>query len=186
MKPTLAILILLLSCQLFAQQDTAKAQQIRSAMLTEYPLLTWLRKSPVDISCMLESQLGYQDRAFRCGTKYVNKGDPCKKTKEYYEGLQIPENIVPKIHPMIKSISLSFEHGELQQVTIEFKDSMIIGRIRSLFAIPANRNQLPANVMDISYGEDLAIARRPDDLRYSSMLDITGFDHMGSGDVDCK
>jgi hypothetical protein len=87
---------------------------------------------------------------------------------------------------MIKSISLSFEHGELQQMTLEFRDSLPIGRIRSLFAIPANRTQLPANVMDISYGEDLTIARRPDDLRYSRMLDLTGFDHMGSGDVDCK
>jgi hypothetical protein len=179
MKPTLIILILLLSYHLSAQQDT-------SAILSKYPLLTWLRKSPVDISCMLESQLGYQDRRFRCGRKYVNKGDPCRNTKEYYKGLQIPEKLIPRIHPLFEDMTLFFEHGNLQMIVIEFKDSMTIGQIKSIFALPLTQTDFPPNVIYIDYGYDERTPGKTHDAKYSRELILTGFEHMGAGDVDCK
>lgn len=186
MKNSICILILLISCQLFAQRDTLKTEYIPSAVLTKYPLLTWLRKSPVEINCMLQSQLHYQDRRFKCGTNYVNKGDPCKKTKEYYEGIQIPDSLAVKIHPLFKSISLSFEHGDLQLLIIEFKDSMSIGRIKSMFALPAEQIDFPDNLIYIDYADGESAPFKTHDEKYTNSLMIVGFEHLGAGDVDCS
>ena len=186
MKLYLFIITLFISCQLFAQQDAAKAKQAQSAILSKYPLLTWLRKSPVEISCMLESQLGYQDKIFKCGRKYVNKGDPCKKTKEYYEGIQIPPNLIAKIHPLFKNITLAFEHGDLQLITIEFKDSMSIAQLKSMFTLPAGQEDFPGNVIYIDYADGERAPFKTHDEKYTNELMITGFEHLGAGDVDCK
>lgn len=167
--------------------DSVNARNIYSAILSEYPLITWLRKSPVEISCMLESQLGYIDPVFKCGNKnYVNKGDPCKKTKEYYEGLQIPDNVAFHIYPLFKTITLAFEHGNLQDLSIEFNDSMTIDKIKELFNLPSERNKFPDNIMYIWYGENISASNKPTDPKYTRWLTIVGFDHLGAGDVDCK
>jgi hypothetical protein len=165
----------------------SNAPNVNSDILSKYPLITWLRKSPVEISCMLESQLGYKDPVFNCARKnYVNKGDPCKKTKEYYEGLQIPDNLAPKIHPLFKTITLAFEHGNLQMVTIEFNDSIAIDQIKELFNLPSERSKFPDNIMYIRYGENVSASNKPTDPKYTRWLEIVGFDHLGAGDVDCK
>ncbi len=180
----------------YSNSITAQIPEIKSkhasidtsnVLLTKYPLITWLRKSPVEISCMLESELGYKDKAFNCGHKnYVNKGDPCKKTKEYYEGLQIPGYLAPHIYPLIKTISLAFEHGDLQDLSIEFKDSISIDLIKQIFRLPSDRGHFPDNITYIYYGENVTALNKPVDPQYTRWLDIVGFDHMGAGDVDCK
>ena len=121
-------------------------------LVVKYPFVTWLRKSPVEISCILESELGYKDKVFNCGHKnYVNKGDPCKNTKEYYEGLHIPDYLAPHIYPFIKTISLAFEHGNLQDLRIEFKDSISIDQIKQIFGLPRDRKHFPDNIMYVYF-----------------------------------
>ena len=85
-------------------------QNIYTKILAKYPLVTWMRKTPVEIGCMLESEFNFKDSLFNCNYKnYVNNGDPCNKTAEYYQGIKIQAELYKKIHPSIKDISLDFE-----------------------------------------------------------------------------
>jgi hypothetical protein len=168
-------------------RDSVNARFTNSAVLIKYPLISWARESPIEISCMLESQFGYVDSVFKCDNKfYVNKGDPCKNTREYYEGLQIPSNLVAKIHPLFKAITLSFEHGDLQDISIEFNDSISIDQVKQLFNLPTDKELYPENVMYIEYGENVTAPNKPKDPAYTRWLNIIGFDHIGAGDVDCN
>ena len=168
-------------------QDSSDRDKPQSPFLTKYPLITWARKSPAEIGCMLEAELGYKDKVFNCGRKnYVNKGDPCKKTKEYYEGVQIPDHLAPKIFPLFKTITLAFEHGALQDMTIEFNGSMTVDKIKELFTLPSDSSRFPDNIMDIRYGDNVSAPNKPTDPGYTRWLEIIGFEHMGSADVDCK
>jgi len=170
-----------------SSRDSIKVSTIYVPFLMQYPLTTWPRKNPAVFGCMLESHFGYKDSMFNCArSNYVNKGDPCKNTKEYYEGLQIPDNISSLIYPLFKTITLDFEHGNLQNVSIEFNDSIAIDMIKMTFRLPSDRNQFPDNIMDIRYGENVSAPNKPRNPRYTRWLEIVGFDHIGSGDVDCK
>ena len=145
-----------------------------------------MRKTPVEIGCMLQSEFNYRDSVFNCDYKnYVNKGDPCKKIKEYYEGIVIPENLIRKIHPLIKLINLDFEHGNLREITITFEDSLLKTKIREIFNLPAN-GKLPANVIGINYGDDIFSKDKPVNSNFTRWLVITAFDHTGAGDVGCE
>jgi hypothetical protein len=158
-----------------------------SLFLIKYPLLSWAGKSPVEIGCMLETEFSFKDSVFNCAYKnYINKGDPCKKTKEYYEGINFPEHLVAKVHPSVKEMDLKFEHGQLQEITITFKDSLLKDKIRQLFNLPAKKDSLPANVMSIGYGENVYSKDKPSNPKYTRWLSITCFEHMGAGDVDCN
>ena len=155
--------------------------------LIKYPLLSLLRKTPVEIGCILETEFKYRDSVFNCDYKnYVNKGDPCVKTDEYYEGLTIPAELFKKINPAIKEINLDFEHGSLRELTITFRDSLLKDKIREMFNLPAENGTLPDNIMIINFGENVFSNDKPADPNYTRWLTVTGFEHMGAGDVDCK
>lgn len=172
------------SNQLVIRKDTIIAGP---DFFTKYPLLTLLRKTPVEIGCILETVFTYRDSVFNCDHKnYVNKGDPCIKTDEYYEGINIPEALFKKIHPAIKDIKLDFEHGSLRELTITFQDTLSKDKIRTMFNLPSENSSLPDNIMMINYGENIFSNNKPVDPNYTRWLTITGFEHMGAGDVDCK
>lgn len=154
--------------------------------LSEYPLVSWARKSPVEIGCMLESEFSYRNSVFNCDyKKYSNDGDPCVNTKEYYEGLEFPAHLVSKVHPLIKDITLDFEHGDLREIAITFSDSIRKDRVRKLFNLP-EESEYPENIMQILYGENVYSKDKPVNPEYTRWLTITGFEHMGAGDVDCE
>jgi len=153
---------------------------------TSYPLLTLLRKTPVEIGCILEKAFQYRDPVFNCSyINYVNKGDPCVKTTEYYEGLKIPAALFTKMHAAIKDIQLDFEHGSLREINITFLDSLPKEKIRAIFNLPAENSSLPDNIMSINFGDNVYSGNKPADPNFTSWLTITGFEHMGAGDVDC-
>ncbi len=180
MKNILSFLALavLFSCQNSSTESTADSefdQDQKPGFLSKYPLATWMRKSPVEIGCMLENELAFRDSIFNCAYEdYINNGDPCKNTDTYYEGPQFPDSLVSKIHSSITNISLSFEHGNLQELDISLKDSMLITDLKTIFNLP---DSLPENVMSINYGENP---------KYTKSLALIGFEHMGEGDVDCE
>ncbi len=89
-----------------------------------------------------------------------------------------------RIHPAIKSMQLEFEHNSLREITITFKDSLAISRVRDIFQLPANRQGFPENVQEIGYGENIFSKRKPVNPAYTIWLTITGFDHMGSADMN--
>ncbi|TRZ71182.1 MAG: WG repeat-containing protein [Bacteroidetes bacterium] len=155
-----------------------------AAFLLKHPLLTWMRKSPVEIGCMLESEFSFKDPVFNCDYKgYINKGDPIKNNVEYYEGITFPLSLVPKIHPSIKILNLEFEHGNLREIFIEFKDSLLKSKIAEIFDLPTERTSFPDNIIDIGYGENISASNKPIDPKFTKWLIIYGFDHIGAGEV---
>lgn len=138
---------------------------------------SWPRATLPEFGCFLEKEFGYKDVRFNCSLKnYKNAGDPCKNTEAYYEGITFPEKYVKKINPAIKSIDLSWEHGELQSVSLSFKSKLATKKIRHLFKLPVNENGVHANIMSYSI---------QDCHKSYNCLTLQGFDHMGAGDVDC-
>jgi hypothetical protein len=158
-----------------------------SFFMVKHPLLTLLRKTPVEIGCILETEFSFRDSVFNCDYKnYVNTGDPCKKIIEYYEGIQIPDNLVKKLHPFLKYIDLEFEHGNLREITLTFTDSLLKDKIKEIFNLPLERSKFPNNILKIDYGENIISRDKPINSNYTKWLIITGFDHIGAGEVNCK
>src|SRR5690606_16040310 len=159
----------------------------KDAFLKEYPLITLLRKTPPEIGCILESKLKYKDSIYNCSNKnYVNPGNPCGSDNQYYKGIKIPDSIARKIHSKFKSIELSFEHGNLQELSIVFKDSLRKTDILNTFKLPKEKTEFPENIINISYGENVFSKMKPLDTLYTRWLSITGFDHIGAGELDCE
>lgn len=168
-----------------SREETIKITE-NTSLLSRYPLITWARKSPVEIGCMFEKEFSYRDRVFNCNNiNYVNNGDPCKNTEEYNEGILFPVEFASKVNPLIKDIALKFEHGSLQELSITFKDSLLKDRIQQLFILPTTQSAFPDNVMEISYGENIFSAEKPSNPNYTKWLTIVGFEHVGAGEVDC-
>jgi len=165
--------------------SSANIQRIKSSFLLRYPLLTWMRKSPVGIGCILETEFSYKDPVFNCDYKdYVNKGDPIKNTTEYYEGIKFPDSLVSKIDLSVETLELEFEHGNLREISIQFKDSILKSKISEIFELPTKRSKFPDNITDIGYGENISASNKPVNLNYTRWLTIEGFDHMGAVEME--
>ena len=138
--------------------------------------LQWPRMRATDFGCMLERRFGVQDAVYGCGRDFaaIDWGDTCTDPDRYYAGPGFPRQFASRLDPAIDRIELSWEHGELQYVAIVFRPGTTRERIESAFG--AKPGALPANVqhMDIQdVGKGIL------------SLGLTGFDHMGAGDVDC-
>jgi hypothetical protein len=167
-----------------AFQDTAHAAP---SFLSRHPVLTWMRMSPVEIGCMFQTEYGYRDSVFNCDYKnYANHGDPCKNDKEYYEGIELPDSIAQKVNPVISQLLMDFEHGNLQQLVVSLRDSMEVSKAKELFQLPSANEPLPDNVISVDYGQDMVSPDKPVSSNYTKAIVLIGFEHMGSGDVDCE
>lgn len=128
---------------------------------------TWPRAHVSEFGCFLEKEFGHKDKKFNCSQKkYINKGDPCKNTEEYYEGPEISQALSTKVDPKIESIHLSWEHGDLQNVSITLKRKYSEKELRESFKLPHG-----ASIQECS--------------KINTCIVLNGFDHMGAGDVDC-
>ncbi len=163
-------------------------------------VLAWPRMSSSEFGCYMEQTLGHQDKRFNCSLKnYENQGDPCTNTDAYYEGPILPANLATRVHPLAREIELSWEHGELQQVTVTLEGTLSEAEVRNAFELPLATNhpspetaqRLPENVMDAQVEYPLEpINSSPGKLPGTpspglTSIVLTGFDHMGAGDVDC-
>jgi hypothetical protein len=167
------------------QIDTAA--QTAPTFLSVHPVLTWMRKTPVEIGCMFQTEYGWRDSVFNCDYRnYANKGDPCNNEKEYYEGVELPDSIAQKVHPLIAQLLMDFEYGSLQQLVISLKDSMEVNKAKELFALPASKDALPDNVLSVDYGQEMVSPDKPVGANYTKAIVIIGFEHQGAGDVDCE
>ena len=172
-------------------EQTAKNQSINAVNFEEYnstfllhhPLITLIRKTPAEIGCILQTEFNYRDSLFNCDYKnYINKGDPVKNTKAYYEGIQIPQEVIKKINPAIKEMVLQFEHGNLREINITFTDSLLKSKIQQVFKLPVDRKNFPPNIIGIEYGENIFSAEKPVNEKYTRWISIIGFDHIGAGE----
>jgi len=137
------------------------------AQLKKQDITTWPKASVSDFGCFLEKQFGHKDDKFNCGLKkYVNKGDPCLNTTEYYEGPKFPAKLAEKINAKIESVDLIWEHGLLQSVSLTLNAKYPEKEVRKLFKLAKT-----AQVDDCS--------------KKNTCVTLTGFDHMGAGDSEC-
>jgi hypothetical protein len=150
---------------------------------------TWPRMTADAFGCYLEKQLGHRDPRFNCALKhYENKGDPCKNTDAYYEGPAFPPDLATRVHPLATDVQLDWEHGELQNVTITLKGTWNENEVRRVFKLADTH---ASNIMsvDVQYPTgpvDDSVGHKPSDpMHGSTAVMLTGFDHMGAGDVDC-
>ena len=185
------ILVILIACNQKSHKnglvsDSTHTIQESSVIFDRYPLITWLRKTPVEIGCMLEKELIYRDSIFNCDSKnYINMGDPCVNTDLYYEGIVLTENLAQNLHPQIKAMDLEFEHGSLRQIHITFRDSLSITNLNRIFRLPNDKSKYPENILSIEYGENLISNSKPVNINFTKWLTITGFEHIGSGEAGC-
>ncbi len=116
----------------------------------EYDLLSWLKKNPAEIGCILEKEFSHRDSVFNCDCKnYFNNADALENISAYYEGLVFPKRLSKKVHRTIESLDFEFEHGELRKIFITFSDSLHIDKINEIFGIPENKNELAENILKL-------------------------------------
>jgi len=123
---------------------------------------------------MLEQSLGHREPKFNCSLKKFKPVDnPC--VSAYYDGVEFPPALVAKVHPLLSNIELTWEHGQLQSVSLDFKKGVDANSLRKTFGLDRT-SAYPKNIMS---------ADIQDCSRDSVCLLIQGFDHMGAGDVEC-
>ena len=171
MKFPIALVMLALVHQLsFAAQELAPAR---------HNVLKWQSMDPVQFGCYVEKTFGIRDPRFHCGARrYVPSSDPCTAGDAYDEGPAFPDAAAARIHPAIKAIDLSWEHGKLQQVSIDFKRKLSRKEIATILALPENF-EVPQEKMKFV---SIYIQECSSD---GTCLGIQMFEHMGAADVDC-
>lgn len=162
MRPTLGKLV---SLALLASSSLLAAPPQK---LSKTDFTSWPRANAKEFGCFLEKSFGQKDEKFNCELKsYKNSGDPCKNTKEYYEGPTFPREKVGKVNRRIEDIQLSWEHGELQSVSVVMKKKYPAKELKNIFKLPE-----AASIQDCSLK--------------ATCIVLTGFDHMGAGDANCS
>ena len=129
----------------------------------------WSDKNPVQLGCEFAKKYGYKHAKFNCKTKdYKNEGDPCDKTKLYYEGPQFPSTQKAKIHPDLKAIQLFWEHGQLQSIDISLHKEHSFAELQKTFP------KLTAD--QIKMGENPK----------TTDFTVKFFEHVGAEQVKCQ
>lgn len=142
-------------------------------------ILNWPRMKVDEFGCYLEKHFGFKDEKFNCSLRgYVNTGDPCHETEAYYEGPSFPPSKAKEINSVVEAVDLSWEHGELQSVSLQFVSKIPEEELKRIFALPPEFNYPPLykNIMDISI---------QDCSKTGNCLIVQGFDHLGAGDAEC-
>ncbi len=154
---------------------SVQASELFSSEAAE--LLTWPRMRAPAFGCMLETQFGVIDPVFNCSTlgEEHETGDPCKNTIAYYSGIELPADFGPRVHPSIEFLELSWEHGELQNLTIHFGKAMTDSDVEGLLGFSLDGPH-PSNIMSVSKQQCGKV---------QSCVMLLGFDHAGAGDMDC-
>jgi hypothetical protein len=160
--------------------NTARVAATDVPAINPPDVLTWPRMPVNQFGCYLEKTFAVKDKQFNCALQdYVNHGDPCQNTDAYYEGPTFPNNQAHNIHPLVTQVDLSWEHGELQAVSLHFKKQLPRAEIIARFHLP-NKFSSPDEYQNIM---SLDIQNCSPD---GNCLIIQGFEHMGAGEVDCE
>jgi hypothetical protein len=152
----------------------ANIQAAQSIPSPSHDVLAWPRMSVRDFGCFLEETFDFKDPKFNCSLKnYKPNGDPC--ADGYYEGFEFPDELARKVHPLLDNIELTWEHGELQSISLSFKQKIDADVLRRAFHVP-EETSYPKNVLDVDV---------QDCSRDGVCLLIQGFEHVGAADVEC-
>ena len=126
--------------------------------------------------CLLERELGARDARFNCALQgYKNAGDPCQNTDAYDEGPAFPEQALSRLRPAPRGLSLDWEHGDLQALSVTLPGRVSEDEARRMVGLGAADAALPDNVSAVDVSE----------CRQDTCVRIEGFEHMGAGEVEC-
>jgi hypothetical protein len=136
-------------------------------------ILSWPRMQTRALGCLMES-LGHRDPRFNCALAAdVPPGDPCDDIDAYYAGPVFPPALAARVHPLASKVALEFEHGQIRWVEIQLKGRFTEREVREAFALPADDAR--PNIMSVHV----------EVTESSTSVTLIGFEHMGSGDVNC-
>lgn len=174
MRARLAGLVLALAPTFAVAQEPAP--------LDRADVLAWPRAGVDRFGCMLERDFDTRDPRFNCALQgYVNHGHVCSAPDAYYEGPEFPADKAAKVMPQLASIAVAHERGQVQSVTVVFRQRQTQTAIRALLGLPPPGAVLPANVSAV----DIQGCRPEGTTQVCNVVLIKGFDHTGAGDVDC-
>ncbi len=145
-------------------------------------VLAWPRAGVDRFGCMLERDFETRDPRFNCALRnYVNRGHVCATPDTYYEGPEFPADKAEKVMPQLASIAVAYERGQVQSVTLVFRQRQTQTAIRALLNLPQPGAALPANIGAV----DIQGCRPEGTTQVCNVVLLQGFDHTGAGDVDC-
>ena len=140
-------------------------------------LLSWPRMRAHEFGCLLQTRYGARDPRWGCARPDPGPaGDPCTHTRAYYDGPAFPASAVAAVAAGVEEIRLSWEHRDLQAVSVVLRGALPEAEARRRLDLPQVGAPLPANVQGITVqrcGRD------------RTCVDLVGFDHMGAGEVEC-
>ena len=183
MKPWIAATLMAM-----APLGAAGAVENSTLAAPSVDVLAWPRMSSPAFGCYMEKALKHRDARFNCSLKgYRNQGDVCQKPDAYEEGPAFPASLASAVHPQATRVELSWEHGDLQAVSITLKGTWSEADVRRAFHLPR------AAAFQLSVAEQKAHAWPQNimdtDVQYptpgETAVTLTGFDHTGAGDVGC-
>lgn len=101
-------------------------------------ITSWPRMPAQEFGCYPEKTFGYQDKRINSSLKhYKNGSNVCNHAGEYCEGPAFPDRLATRVHPLAESIELSWEHGDLQRVSLTLKGTWNEKELRGTFACRA-------------------------------------------------
>lgn len=143
--------------------------------------VSWPRMAVDKFGCLLERELGYRDAKFNCALGgYANAGSACANVEAYFEGPVFPISRVGRISPMLSSVEIAYQGGQVRAITLLLKERLGEAQIRQHLRLPAS-DALPTHISAIRYD-----GCRPDSGGQAcNLVLIEGFDHKGAEDADC-
>jgi len=169
---TMSVFVPLLFSAVAAQATTAASQ---SDARPSVDILTWFKMNPAQFGCYLEKNFGFRDKKWNCGVgAFKPSGDPCKNAGPYYAGPSFPQKLTKKFHQHVANVSLAWEYGALQAISLEFDRHVADADARAWFGLPTQGAPPEFESVDTQECSNKA-----------SCLIVQKFEHMGAGEADC-
>ncbi len=171
-------------CSFGGNYTKVVSEKVRSASAD---VMSWMRKNISDFTCVLENQYGYKSEKYSCGQKLTIDYDPTQPT--WNEGPEFPLDKAKAVHPLVKSISVQFEHGDLYMLSVTLENKMIMQDVQRIFSLPnpfdGYGNEKYPNVMSLTFDDHGADDKPQFSLNpvFVSSFTLTGFEHTGAGDI---
>jgi len=155
------------------------AEPAVAGKLTPSELATWPRMRATDFGCMLEKRFGVRDKRYGCGVDFerIDWGDGCSG-ENYNAGPELPLRVAGTLPAPITSVSINWEHGEMQSVFVDFDRTLSEGDIDALLGLHID-GPMPDNIMSAGIQECLGATP------CKTTLSMQGFEHMGAADLEC-
>jgi hypothetical protein len=147
----------------------------------------WLRQSVEKLTCTLLKTLNYEDEKFKCGAKLSKKPDP--RDDSWNAGPVFPKEKAKLIHPLLSNLEIDWEHGDVRVLTFTFEKELSVQAVQRIFNLPRTKEDWDTYynvIQNIEYDNLTEDQIRTSDLKlqFVKSLTLTGFEHMGAGDIE--